>query len=249
MNLTDVLVETALQDIKNKLYEGTLEDFQAMFNSITNSYISKGPSDEISLVEDVWNALQSYGRDGFAVEAAFAPVVYAKSHVIVSVVCENSDPIEPVFFNSGGPRSLENGYEVEFSCPVVDSIGIYVMAPNRPVLRFVDLLVKSAILSNTKWFIDMGASGPIWASSSDLAPVTAMVGKETVLKYVRKQTWNFHTQLAIRPFGGRVVTPKHILVHAAGTFVSKVPNPETRTVTELDGTTQGKVTPVMGDES
>jgi hypothetical protein len=43
------------------------------------------------------------------------------------------------------------------------------------------------------------------------------------------------------------VSPKQILVHRSGTFVNAVPNPETRTYEELNGTTAGGVTPMPED--
>lgn len=247
--LTDVLVETLLADMKANLYAGTLEQFEKVFPPEIHTYLSNADTGKTT-IEEIWDQLQAYGVDGFAVEAAFAPPVYKNAHVIVAVVCENSEPNGPPLLNGAHAvtqQALElYEYAVEFSMPVTDSIGIYIMAPNRPILRFVDLLVKSTLFSATSWLNENLINGPIWNNTSDLAPVTQLVGKETVLKYVRKQTWNFHSNLAVRPFGGRIIPLKQIIVHAVDTFVNSSPNPETREVTPLDSTSQGRVKPVTG---
>jgi len=237
LSLSDLLIETALVDMRDRFLAGTLEDYAMVFDPVISS----------TLVEDTWNTMRAWGKDGFAIEAAFAPVVYKDAHVIVSVVCENTNPHE-VFSHAGITRQVSSdpvAYGVMYGGPVEDTIGVYIMAPNRPILRMVDLLIKSTIYSATTWLVENGTSGPSWENTSDLAPVTAMVGTETVLKYVRKQTWKVWSNLVVRPFGGTVVTPKQILVHAAGTFVTKVPDPDTRTYTDLTGTSDGRVTPVL----
>jgi len=234
--------------MKDRLLAGTFTDFETVFDPFITAFVVD-PDTNLTSLREAWDAIISYGRDGFAVEAAFAPAVYKNAHIIVSVVCENSEPEGPTLGNGyGGPRQLGNGYGIEYSTPVTDNIGVYIMAPNRPILRMLDLLVKSTLFSSISWMNENGVAGPIWIRTSDLAPVTQMMGKETVLKFVRKQTWQCHTALEVKPFGGVAASPKHILVHAAGTFVSSVPNPETRTVTPLDGTTQGRVSTADGNE-
>lgn len=237
--LTDLLFETSLENAKERFFEGTYSDFAAVF----------GPTISTDLSQAVWNQVQSWGRDGFRVEAAFSPVVYKDSHIIVSVVCENCEPQLPLGYSTGPVLTAVNPNvsELEASSTQSESIGVYIMAPNRDILRLIDLFVKSTLIFDQDWFIEKGINRPLWGRTSDLAPVEVARGTETVLKYVRKQTWSVDSVFALRPFGGQIVSPKQILVHRSGTFVNAVPNPETRTYEELNGTTAGGVTPMPED--
>lgn len=249
MSMSDLLVETALADLKERILTQPFDDFEIVFDTFINSFVADANTN-LSLVKEVWDQLVSYGRDGLAVESAFAPAVYKNAHVIISVVCENSASEGPVLGNGGGAARpiTDTQYGIEYAGPVRDTIGVYIMAPNKPVLRLLDLLVKSTLCSAITWMNENGVEGPYWDRTSDLAPITQMVGKETVLKLVRKQSWTCFATEAVRPFGGRFVTPKQIIVHAAGTFVSSVPNPETRTFTPLASTSAGRVSSAPNDE-
>ena len=68
-------------------------------------------------------------------------------------------------------------------------------------------------------------------------------GTETVLKYGRKQTWAWETNLQLRTLGRPQFTKKPILVHTEGTFVDAVADAATRTYTPLVGKTPGGVKP------
>lgn len=244
-----MLVEALLTDMRDRLLAGSLGDFSVVYDPV---YTIDGSAFGSSFIEDAWNTLQGYGKDGIAVEAAFAPAVYRNAHCIISVVSANTEP-DTVFHNAGDMRLMGStpSYGVEYGGPVTDIIDVYIMAPNRPILRVLDLLIKSTIMDAGKWFTDNGASGgPEWLRTSDLTPVTTMVGTETVVKYVRKQSWRVYSSLVVRPFGGRSASYKHILVHATGTYVSSVVDPDTRTSTPLNGTSEGQVVPALdgGDE-
>lgn len=237
--LSDLLFETSIENAKERFFDSPYEDFAAVF----------GPTISPELSESVWDIIQSWGRDGFRVEAAFSPVVYKDSHIIVSIVCENCEPQLPMGYSTGPVLTSVNPNvsELEASSPQAESIGIYIMAPNRDVLRLLDLFIKSTLIFDQDWFIEKGINRPLWLRTSDLAPVEVAAGNETVLKYVRKQTWMVDSVFALRPFGGQIIPPKKILVHRSGTFVNSVPNPETRTYEELNGTTAGGVTPTPDD--
>ena len=237
--LSDFLIEASLENAKTRFFEGSYSDFAVVFGSTVSSEMS----------QLVWNQIKSWGEDGFRVEAAFSPVVYKDSHIIISVVCENVDPMVPLGYQNTSTLTDDNPveYQMEASGTTQETIGIYVMAPNRHVLRLLDLYVKSTLIFDQDWFIEKGINRPVWVRTSDLAPVEVARGTETVLKYVRKQTWMVDSVFALRPFGGQIVSPKQILVHRSGTFVNAVPNPETRTYEELNGTTAGGVTPMPED--
>jgi hypothetical protein len=237
--LSDLLIETSLENAKERFFEGTYADFAAVFGATISPAVS----------QLVWNQLQFWGRDGFRVEAAFSPVVYKDSHVIISVVCENCEPNVPLGYAISPTVTAVSPTvrELEASSVQVETMGVYIMAPNRDVLRLLDLFVKSALIFDQDWFLEKGINRPVWVRTSDLAPVEVARGNETVLKYVRKQTWTVDSVFALRPFGGQIVSPKQILVHRSGTFVNAVPNPETRTYEELNGTTAGGVTPMPED--
>jgi hypothetical protein len=237
--LSDLLFETSIENARVRFFEGTLEDFEAVF----------GVTISPELIEMVWDQINEWGPDGFRVEAAFSPVVYKDSHIIISIVCENCEPQLPVGYSVGPTLTSVSPdiRELEASTPQTESIGVYIMAPNREVLRLLDLFIKSTLIFDQDWFIEKGINRPLWIRTSDLAPVEVAAGNETVLKYVRKQTWGVDSVFALRPFGGQIVSPKKILVHRSGTFVNSVPNPETRTYEELNGTTAGGVTPTPDD--
>lgn len=244
MSLSDVLVEVALTDMRDRLLSGTFEDFAEVFDAVIESDTAPG------LAQDVWDTIIGWGKDGIVIEQAYSPAVYKNAHVIIAVSCEKSAAHE-VFNHTGEVRQIsaqDPKYGIEFGGPVEDMIGIYIMSPSRWVMRFLDLLIKSTIYAAGRWFTQNGTSGAMWQTTSELQPVNVMMGTETVQKYVRKQAWTVFNNLVIRPFGGTVVTPKPILVHAEGTFVSKVPNPDTRTFTDLDGTSAGGVTPVLPED-
>jgi hypothetical protein len=237
--MSDFLIELSLANARERFFNGTYADFAAMF----------GVTIDPGLVQLVWNQINAWGEDGYRVEAAFSPVVYKDSHMIISVVCENSDCDMSLGYNVGTVLTNDNPVErqVEANGVQRDVIGIYIMAPNRDVLRLMDLFVKSTLIFDQNWFLEMGINRPIWSRTSDLAPVEMEGGTETVLKYVRKQTWVVDSVFALRPFGGQILSPKQILVHRSGTFVNAVPNPDTRTYDELNGTTAGGVTPTPED--
>lgn len=232
--LSDILVEECLASAVEEMLTGTFDDFYEIFRSCL-------PED---MVQSVWDKLQEWGEDGVRVQAAFAPTVYKDTVCLISVVSDDVQPQAP-FDYGGDVRVLEgaNGttYKgVEFSAPVDDTIGIYIMAPSRGVLRVLDLFVKSAILSNQEVFWHDGGSRPVWLRSAELAPLEIKTN-ESVLKYVRKQTWSMATSMALRPYGGRAPAALPILVHGEGTFVDAVPDATTRTYQQLVGKTPGGV--------
>lgn len=235
MAYADFHIEAILAEAKARFFERSFDDFAYVFDSFIPT----------STVQNVWDKLRAWGPDGFQVESAFTPGVYKDAHLIVSIVHEVSDPEGPVMNNAGNVRLVGStpSYGVEFSQPVNEVIAIYIMTHHRDVLRLIDMFIKSAIFSAARYLVDNGLSGPFWKSTNQLAPVEAMAGKETVLKLVRKQVWNIFDNPTVRPFGGEEIVPRQILVHATGTFVNSVPNPETRTMTPLSATSQGRVTP------
>lgn len=232
--LSDVLFEECLSAAFAQMMSGTFDDFYEVFRSCLRE----------ETVQKVWDKLQEWGEDGVHVQAAFAPTVYKDTVCLVSVVCEDTQPHAP--FDYGGETRLLEGANnttypgVEYSAPVEDTIGIYIMAPNRMTLRVLDLFVKSALLSNQGVFWDDGASRPIWLRSTDLAPVEVTTN-ESVLKYTRKQTWLMHSNMALRPYGGEAPVALPVLVHADGTFVDAIPDANTRTYQQLVGKTPGGV--------
>ncbi len=238
MAIADMYVETALAEMKDRLFAGTLADFQYVFD----------PRIDAQITADVWNMIMAWGKEGLQIESAFSPAVYPNANAIISVVDEEANPDGPPMFNGGDVRNLDSTPTRgrEYSMPEEDLVGIYIMTPNKPVLRLLDLLVKSTIFSATAWLVQNGLSGPIWLRTSQLAPVKEMTGTETVLKLVKKQTWKIIDTLTVRPFGGVVITPKKIVVHAVGTYVTAVPDPDTRTMSPLASTSEGRVTPVLG---
>lgn len=237
--LSDFLIELSLANAKERFFQGDYNDFASVFGSTIDP----------GLTQLVWNQLQTWGQDGFRVEAAFSPAVYKNSHIIISIVCENCEPELALGYNVGPVVTSQSPLvrEVEANGVQREAIGIYIMAPNRDVLRLVDLFVKSTLIFDQDWFVEMGINRPMWTRTSELAPVETEGGTETVLKYVRKQTWVVDSVFALRPFGGQVVSPKTILVHREGTFVNAVPNPDTRSYDNLNGTTAGGVTPTLDD--
>ena len=248
MSLSDLLFESAISDLRDNIRTRTLQEFIDVFDPGLTAVGSAFGSD---FLEEARTELLNYGVDGIAVESAFSPAIYKDKHVIISIVCETTDPTEPMgrgqrMLTYPGDPGDPPTYKLEFGCPVQDMIGVYIMAPNRPILRVLDLLIKSNIYGALQWFVSNGTSGPRWVRTSDLAPVTHLVGTETVLKYVRKQTWAVFSNLNIRPFGGDAVVPKNIVVHATGTIVTSVVDPETRVVTPLTSTSVGQVEPKLG---
>jgi len=232
--LSDVLFEECLSSAVETMLAGTFDDFYEIFRSCVKE----------DTVLEVWNKLQEWGEDGVRVQAAFAPTVYKGMVCLISVVCEETQTHAPFDYGGdvrrleGAPGDFYNG--VEFSAPIEDTIGIYIMAPHRMALRVLDLFVKSALLSNQEVFWGDGGARPVWLRSSDMAPVEVKTN-ESVLKYVRKQTWSMSTYLALRPYGGRRRVELPILVHADGTFVDAVPDATTRTYEQLTGKTPGGV--------
>lgn len=232
--LSDILTEECLANAVQEMMEGTFEDFYEIFRSCL-------PEEPVRVT---WDKLQEWGEDAIHVQAAFAPTVYKDTVCLISIVCDDTQPQAP--FDYGGDVRVLKGANnttykgVEFSAPVDDTLGIYIMAPSRTVLRVLDLFVKSALLSNQEVFWYDGGTRPVWLRSAEIAPLEVKTN-ESVLKYVRKQTWSMATTLALRPYGGRAPAALPVLVHADGTFVDAVPDATTRTYEQLTGKTPGGV--------
>lgn len=140
----------------------------------------------------------------------------------------------------GPSNETMTGQQYQFMTDV--AVSVYVIAPTKDIMRMVSRFVKTAIVSMGKWFLQQGMeTPPSFQVASDLEPLAVMNGRETVMKFVRRMNFDVRGMERITPLDITPPPTKFPLVHAAGTVVTAIPDPETRTFTPITPISFGKV--------
>jgi len=198
-------------------------------------------------VDAVYAAIVTHG--GMQVRSADVPMIANINNLLIGVGLHSATPVAFALGNTGYARANRIGPSGEamtgqvFQYMMEPTVAIYVNHVNKDVVRMVTRFVKTAMMSAGPWFIKHGVeSVPAIVLETDLEPYIFKEGRERAVQFKRQMLFSFKAMERLTPL---VITPETyptaILVHVEGTTVTSIPNPVARTMTPLDGTSQGAV--------
>ena len=233
----DLLIELALSHAWQHIADAGLEAWRR-----TQDYAFY----DQAAVDAVYEMLTRTG--GPRIRSADIPVQESHNTTIIGVGL-HAEAINKKFLGNdahlraaviGPSGETMTGQKFQFMTDV--AVSVYVIAPTKDTMRMVARFVKTAIVSMSKWFIQQGMeTPPAFQVASDLEPLAVMNGRESVMKFIRRMNFDVRGVERITPLDITPPPTKFPLVHAEGTVVTAIPDPETRTFTPITPISFGKV--------
>jgi len=145
--------------------------------------------------------------------------------------------------DSGGVIGDEDADTDTLASPQEGVVGLYMLAPRKPVLSFVTYFVRRALLSASFDILDdLGLDGAHKPRSAALVAPPEFAPNGIPIVYGRKMEVTLSgIDVATRLGGGRVLTPKPVLVHEEQDGIDAIVNRETGEETPLGATIFGRV--------
>jgi hypothetical protein len=186
---------------------------------------------------------------GVQVRSAELAYIGPRTTTVLAVGLHSEDLSKSFLGNNGFPRPPVMGPSGEqipgkvFTYMTEPTVVIDVIGASKDIVRMTGRFVKTAMLSLGGWFMRHGMeSAPKFEGSGDMEPHVASDGKEVAVRYIRRLLYSFQGVERLTPLDITLPTErKYALVHAKGSVVTSVPDPDTRTFTPISPISIGKV--------
>jgi len=187
-------------------------------------------------------------QNGLHIRSAEVPLTETYNTTIIAVGLSGEVPYRGFLAQDAHPKPNKIGPSGELMRGLTRAymteaqVAVYVISPTKDTIRMVSRFVRTAMASLGAWFMQQGCeSEPVLAMTTDLEPIAVASARESALKYVRQLTFSVKLVDRLTPLDITAVDPKYALIHAEGTVVTAVPDPETRTYTPISPISLGKV--------
>lgn len=189
------------------------------------------------LLDEAWDYLG--GRD-VSFRSVWTTQAQTVNDVIVAVELIDEQVTPPTFaFNLR--RNADS--DEEWNIHMTSTVGIYVYAPTKEVVRCLHVWIHAALLSSLGWLISTGIDGIEYGGAKDIVPEEAL-RPDGGNYYVRMQTWQVRgVEVLHRVGGSEPLVMRYVTVHDRSTFTDAVRDAESRTTVDLADNLAGGVDP------
>ncbi len=175
-----------------------------------NLFRSQLPQD---LLEGAWDELN---RMDIQFRSSFTPVVETNSRVVIGVTLESEELTQEFL---GYSNDVPGGHD-RFDWLSQAVVGIFVVAPNKELVRVLSYFIHCALLSSIGWFQANGCDGPRYQGARDMYPEPELE-PQTVNVYMRVQKWSFAGAAEHGRIGGATTRDaKVVMVYDKSLFVN-----------------------------